>query len=96
MMWFLQGMGLAALMLIGVAAMGVWPNAWEASLPSDTESPSGSENLAGYDAAFAYHLPTLGLRTGGKLVNNTWLFSNDFVIESLICWNLLFVFLYGI
>merc|ERR1719506_1613004 len=63
MMWFLQGMGLAALMLIGVAATGVWPSAWEASLPADTESSYGSVNPQA--TAFAYHLPTLGVRTGG-------------------------------
>jgi hypothetical protein len=54
MTWFFQGMGLAALMLIGVAAMGGFP--------------SGSEKPSGYDAAVAGWmggaLPTT--RTGGN------------------------------
>jgi len=49
--WFFQGMGLAALMLIGIYSMG--------------GSPSGSEKPSGHDAALAFHPVVPGLRTGG-------------------------------
>jgi len=59
MTWFFQGTGLAALMLIGVAAMGGFP--------------SGSEKPSGHDAAVAGWmggaLPTT--RTGGKLASKS-------------------------
>ena len=59
MAWFFRGMGLAAVMLIGVAAMGAFP--------------SGSEQPSGHDAAVAGWmggaLPTT--RTGGKLASKS-------------------------
>jgi len=52
MIWFCQGMGLAALMLIGVAAAGGFP--------------SGSQEPSGYDAAFAFPPAAPGSTTGRK------------------------------
>jgi len=55
--WFVQGMGLAALMLIGVYSMG--------GLGFQRELPSGSEKLSGHDAAFAFLPVVPGIRDGG-------------------------------
>merc|ERR1740117_305997 len=50
MTWFLQGVGVGALMLVAVAAVGAFP--------------SGSAKPSGHDAAFAF-LPTVPSRTRG-------------------------------
>jgi hypothetical protein len=56
--WFLQGMGLAALMLVGVYSMG--------GLKFQHESPSGSENPSGYGAGLAYSPVLAGASTRGR------------------------------
>lgn len=56
--WFSQGVGLAAIMLIGVYSMGC--------LEFLHESPSGSEKRSGHEAAVAGWYPAApGIRSGG-------------------------------
>jgi hypothetical protein len=71
--WFLQGMGFAALMLVG-ARMG--------GLKFEHESPSGSENPSGYGEPLAFSPLLAGATTRGRLAHSSSV-SNSPAVASL-------------